>query len=349
MNYACLTDHHNVFGWPSLECEAKKQQKRALFGCELNINKHHLTVIASNQKGIENIIQLNNLAYVSSGRPKVTEKQLMAHNEGLIVLSGCSKGRLQWLMRKKDYQGILKYLAEYKSVFGQNFFLELHNHGQPGTRGIIKGLCLLGKKTRIPLVPTNDCHYLDKEEYQIHKQLVETRTNGKVIPHNRENYFKNETEMSRMFPESLMKTTSLVARKCDASYIHFIGNQKGEEDYPLSMVYYYNDSEAIKKVLFAEKKYKLGQYLFNKMIKEDLVLEDLRQKGELTCVIDAAFGLRGKIMKVEPDPNYYVKSNFHIPLYRASKNKVLSTQFTINDAPSLGLQVHDRRKTIMYT
>lgn len=340
-----ITDHHNVITWFQALKLKDEYAVKPIYGMEINVGKDHLTAFAMNNLGMENLIKLNNKGYERSGKPKITEKELFEHKEGLFILSGCSNGKIAKLLFKGSYVEAGEAMDKYKEVFGKHFAVEIQHFKEPTNRQSAKQLISMAKERRLPIIPTNDCHYLEKEDFLFHKQLVSMHTTGKSVPKNEENYFKTKEEMREVFPEKALETTGYLSQICQTDLHSYLKETEGNDMIPLAMMYYYTDAEALKKALYAKRNYKLGEFMYKKMVKEDLTLEDLYQNGSLSEEIKFAFGLRDKLYKIEPDPFYYLKVNKEkFPLWRKTRNSEFCAQIDILTAKDLGLEIHDRRK-----
>jgi DNA polymerase III alpha subunit len=344
MDAVALTEHHNAFSWFDLNEHAKLYHIKPIFGMELNVNKNHLTALAKNEKGVENLLKLNNIAYQKQTKAKVSEKELKEHSEGIIFLSGCIKGMIPQLIREMQFDQAMYEAREYKENLKGEFYIEIQNFKHEIYIDLTKKLLQIAKENALLVVPTNDCHYLEKDEHEYHKQLVSMHSNGKINPVNKENYYKTPDEMEKLFPKYVLEQTVKIANKCNVDFDTFVQTMHGEIEIPLTMFYYYDDAEAIKSVLYAKKEYKLAEFMYKKMRKGGLKLEDLYPHGLLKDTILFAYQLRGKLRAVEPDPYYYIKVNNKFPIWRKNKNAPHSAQIGFFSAQKYGFEIYDRRK-----
>lgn len=338
-----ITDHHNVFAWFDAIQYAKKYQTNCIFGIELNVGKHHLTALAMNQTGIENLIVLNNLGYQKNGRPSVTEKQVYAHAAGIFFLSGCSKGKIPTLIAQGSYVEATALAKEYKERFSNNFALEIHHFNEKNYVKKATGIQHIAHQAQVGIVPTNDCHYLENGEFEMQNRLLTVQTNGKLHAVNNSNYFKTIDEMKLMFPEKLLNQTEHVRKYCRGDFESFIKEQKGDVVLPLAMVYRYGDAEALRKSFHARRQYRLGEYWHKKMKEKDLCLEDLYLPDSQE-ELQTAYSLRNRISLIIADPNYYIKTTEYMPIYRKSKADPFCAQLDYFTAKSFGFDIYDRRK-----
>ncbi|QST02337.1 PHP domain-containing protein (plasmid) [Pontibacillus sp. ALD_SL1] len=344
MGAVCVTDHHNVFAWSSLHQECQNTNIKPLYGCELNVGQHHLTVIAMNDIGLRNIIQLNNFGYKHCGKANISEQELFQCSDGVIALSGCSKGKIPTLIREKKYKEAILEANIYKKHFGDRFYIELQSYHTLASQKNVNNLLTIGDKLGIRSVATNDCHYLKRSDFEVHRNLVKMNTQGKLVPYNQHNYFKSTSEMECLFEPCVLEESNVISERCDADYKSVLQSLSQKEGFPLSVIHKYEDADALKKVFFSKRKYKLGRYLYNKMIKSDLLLEDMCNKEEIQKEVNMAFGLRGKIKKITADPHFYIMADQGVPLYRSSKDAVLSVQLGYDEAQYFGFEIFDTRK-----
>lgn len=342
------TGHHNVWAWFNQNHLSKQYRIKPIFGMELNVEKNHLTVLAENEKGVKSLIHLNNLGYRRKGRNYVTEQELFQYSDGLIVLSGCTKGKVPQLLINQQFNELANTVEHYKKQFKNRYFIEVQNYHLSTQYGMLKALMTVANKKDILVIPTNDCHYVDKEDHLFQKKLVQMHTNGNIVPQNHNNYFKTKEEMKKIFSENLLNNTQIVDRMCQADFEYFITQQQGTHEIPLSMIYRYDDAEALKKALYSRKEYRLGEFMYKKMKKEGLKLEDLYENGNLKDDIKFAYGLRGRIYKIEPDPYYFIKVTEDFPIYRKNKETPFSAQMEMFTAYETGFEVYDKRKTKIF-
>jgi DNA polymerase-3 subunit alpha len=260
MSHLALTDHGNMFGAMEFiaACTHRKRKNpvKPIIGCEVyvspgsrhekkgseNENKYyHLILLAYNRTGYFNLVKLCSYAYTEGFyyRPRIDEELLSKYHEGLIALSACASGEIPRLIQAGKTDEAEKKAIYYRDLFGMdaggnpNFYLEIQDHGIPsgGLRGsdlsqkdINKVIVDISQKTNIPLVATNDVHYLDKEDYIAHDILLCIGT-GKVRTEEKRKkyygdqfYFKTGGEMAEIFAEypQAIENTVKIARRCNA-------------------------------------------------------------------------------------------------------------------------------------
>ncbi len=254
-----ITDHGVMYGVVDFYKEAKARGLKPVIGCEVYIsprrmqdkearldsNQAHLVLLAENQKGYQNLTALSSLGYTEGFyyKPRIDKETLAAHSEGLIGLSACLGGEIPQLLEQKRYKDALKVAKDWNALFGQgNFYLELQNHGLPGQKEINEALVNISQETGIPLVATNDVHYVNQEDAEAHEILLCIQTGKTVEDEDRlrfetaEFYLKSGEEMELLFysyPEALLNTKKI----CDRCNVEFDFNtlHLPEYDVPNSM------------------------------------------------------------------------------------------------------------------
>ena len=239
MPAVAVTDHGNLFGAIPFYRAAKKAGIRPIIGIEAYVapaSRHdrrdprrdkpaHLILLAQNAAGYKNLMRLSSRSYLEGFyyKPRVDRELLASHSEGLIALSGCLSGELNLLLRAGRIQDAEARAGEYRKIFDGRFYIELQDHGIPAERELLSDLVDLGRRLHIPLVATNDCHYIHKSHSDAHDALLCIQT-GKVRDdprrtlrfHTSEMYFKSAEEMQRLFdglPEALENTVK-IAESC---------------------------------------------------------------------------------------------------------------------------------------
>jgi DNA polymerase-3 subunit alpha len=236
-----LTDHGNMFGVPRFFRECRKQDVKPIIGSEFYLapeSRHdksgseglaryyHLLLLAENEQGYKNLLKLSSLAYTEGFyyKPRIDDELLKDHHQGLIALSGCLGGELPRLILEGRTSQARERAGWYSELFGKgNYYLELQDHGIPEQRTVIRELTQLARETGLPLVATNDIHYLDKEDALAQDVLICIGTGKKLSEEKRlkfeypEFYFKSQAEMERLFsglPEALANTV-VIAERCN--------------------------------------------------------------------------------------------------------------------------------------
>ena len=247
---ACsITDHGNMFGVIDFHAAAREAGIKPIIGCEIYIapksrfdktargedNAYHLILLALNDAGYRNLIkmvshaQLEGFYYV----PRIDHELLAQHHEGLLCLTACIKGQIPQMILRDDEKGLKASVDRYLSVFGDRLYFELQDNGVEEQKKVNEGLVKLSKQYCVPLVATNDCHYLRKEEAKAHELLLCIQT-GKVMTDkdrlsfsSDQFYFKSGDEMANSFsqyPEALENTLRIAEMcnvKIDSGTYHF--------------------------------------------------------------------------------------------------------------------------------
>lgn len=231
-----LTDHGNLFGAMQFYNTAQKAGVKPIIGCEMYITpkshldkspgarNHHLTVLSMNETGYKNLCRLVTTAYLDGfyRRPRIDHELLAEHNEGLIVLSGCLSGELCAALFKEEKNAMM-VASKYKEILGDRYYLEIQATKLPEQERVNRKIVEIGKKLKIPVVATNDCHYLRREDARPHDVLLCIQTGVTVQETNRmkfsgeEFYLKDRDEMLEGVDgnESSLEMTLEVAERCE--------------------------------------------------------------------------------------------------------------------------------------
>src|SRR5690554_3625825 len=237
-----ITDHGNMYGVVDFYKAAKAADIKPILGCEVYVapesrfkkqgtqdnNAYHLVLLAENDTGYKNLMQLVTLGYREGFyyKPRIDREILRQYSEGLIGLSACLGGQIPSLLLQGNKQGARDLALEMADIFGPgNFFLELQDHGMMEQKTVNQELVEISKETGIPLVATNDLHYLNKEDAEAHDVLLCIQTAKQVEDSERmsfpssEFYLKSPQEMAELFawcPEAL-ENTGKIAERCDVT------------------------------------------------------------------------------------------------------------------------------------
>lgn len=243
MTSVAITDHGVMFGAVDFYKEAKKHGIKPIIGCEVYVaprsrfdragamdkSGYHLVLLAMNEVGYRNLIHLVSMGYLQGFyyRPRIDDALLREHSEGLIALSACLAGEIQVLLSENRYQQAKEKAEYYDRLFGRNhFYLELQDHFIEEQKYVNQQLVKLGRETGIPLVATNDVHYLNKEDHESHDVLLCIQT-GKTLADadrmrfpTREFYLKSGDEMAELFPYApeAIENTLHIAELCNLEF-----------------------------------------------------------------------------------------------------------------------------------
>ena len=240
MKSLAITDHGSMFGIVQFYKEAKKRNINPIIGCEIyTVNGsyleksidtkryNHLILLAENNIGYRNLMKIVSLGYTEGFyyKPRVDKNILRKYSEGIIALSACLKGEVSENLIYDDYDKAKETALELESIFGKgNFFLELQYHGIEQDEIILNKMPLLSKETGIPMVVTNDIHYVKKNDWKIHDILLCIQL-GKTIQEKNEGgmhyapgefYLRSSDEMYKLFKgyEEALENTNKIADRC---------------------------------------------------------------------------------------------------------------------------------------
>ncbi|MCD6389940.1 MAG: DNA polymerase III subunit alpha [Desulfobulbaceae bacterium] len=241
MDSVAITDHGAMFGALEFYLKAKKVGLKPIIGCEFYIAPgsrtskkaksagraaFHLVVLAMNLTGYKNLMKLATIAQLEGFhyKARIDKEVLEQYNEGLIALTACLHGEIPYLIAKaKDMDAAREKALGLKKIFGDRLYFEIQENGIPEQEIANKGLIKLSKELDVPLVATNDCHYLNQEESQAHELLLCIQTGKTIHDANRfrfstdQLYFKSPEEMKKAFhyaPEAIAETVR-IAERCD--------------------------------------------------------------------------------------------------------------------------------------
>ena len=238
-----LTDHGVMYGCIDFYKKAKEAGIKPIIGCEVYVARrgmedriygvdneaYHLVLLCKDRTGYENLCYLVSQAYLKGfyGKPRVDLKLLRERHEGLIALSACLAGAIAQDLLQEDYDAARSYALELKDIFGEdNFYLELQDHGIPEQRAVNQGIMRLSRELNLPLVVTNDAHYLRREDSVIQDVLLCIQTGKTVDDPKRmkfqtdEFYLKSEEELRQLFPNcpEAFENTAKIARRCNLDF-----------------------------------------------------------------------------------------------------------------------------------
>ena len=239
-----ITDHGNLYGAVAFFKACRAEGVKPIIGCEVYVaprtrfdkegkrdaSGNHLILLCKNQKGYENLIYMVSKSFTEGfyQKPRIDLDLLRTHADGLIALSACLAGYIPRAIVSGDFAGARQYARTLAGIFGEeNFYLELQDHGIPEQREVNAELIAMAKELSLPLVATNDVHYLRRldAEHQAVMMCIQTgRTlaEGKPIGFETEEfYYKSTSEMEKLFgdvPEALANTVR-IADACDFEFM----------------------------------------------------------------------------------------------------------------------------------
>ena len=265
MDAIALTDHGVMYGAVEFFKECKKNDVKPIIGCEvyvaprsrldkepnLDTNYSHLILLAKDKVGYQNLIKLVSIGFIEGFyyKPRIDLEVLEKYHEGLICLSGCLAGSINQAIVKNDIEKAKETAKWFKNLFQEDYYLELQFNGLKEQTLANQKLVEIGRELNIPLVATNDAHYLKKEDSYNHEVLLCIQTGKKMQDEDRmrfetdEFYIKSPEEMREYFknlPETIENTVK-IAEKCN--YEFEFGNTKlpnydVPKEYPTHLAYF---------------------------------------------------------------------------------------------------------------
>lgn len=226
MSALALTDHNTIAGLPELHKWAAVYGIKPISGAELTLEDgSHLTVLAENQEGYINLCRLLTLAHHGEERrrqPLVPEFELFQHREGLIVFSGCRRGRVASLLLQHQEMMAVEVVKSYQDTFPNSFFLEIQADAYPQSDWLNRQLAEISKSLQIPLVATSNVHYATQEQFPVHDVLTCMRLGCDIhTPHaqrplNNVRWLHDAAEARRRFSQyqAAVQNTQLIAERC---------------------------------------------------------------------------------------------------------------------------------------
>ena len=238
-----LTDHGVMYGCIDFYKAAKAAGVKPIIGCEVYVARrtmsdrvhgidndpYHLVLLCQNRQGYENLCRMVSEAFISGfyGKPRVDLNLLRQYHEGLIATSACLAGAIPQYLMEEDYKSAKDHAMTLAEIFGQdNFYLELQDHGIEEQRPVNQGVMRLSRETGLPMIVTNDAHYLRKEDAAMQDVLLCIQTGKTVDDENRmkfqteEFYLKSEEELRQLFPgcDEAFENTVKIADRCNLEF-----------------------------------------------------------------------------------------------------------------------------------
>ena len=237
MPAVAMTDHGNLFGAVEFYSEAHANGVQPIIGCEVYVSQqghktrsdtdryNHLVLLCENQEGYRNLIQLVSTGYVDGFyyKPRVDKELLARHSGGLIAMSACLRGDINETILADRYNDAKRLANEYTDIFGRNnFYLEMQDHGLDQDKILLPQVVRLSQDIDLPLVVTNDAHYLEFDDVRAHEILLCIQTGKTMSDPNRmrfstpDFYVKSRTEMMKLFGEveHALDRTWDIAQRC---------------------------------------------------------------------------------------------------------------------------------------
>ena len=239
-----ITDHGVMYGCIDFYKAAKAAGVKPIIGCEVYVTRrtiadrvhgidndpYHLVLLCKDRKGYENLCLLVSEAFMHGfyGKPRVDLAMLRKYHDGLIATSACLAGSIPQRLMEEDYDAAKSNALELADIFGEdNFYLELQDHGIPEQRAVNQGICRIARETGLPLIVSNDAHYLRREDATMQDVLLCIQTGKTVDDPNRmkfqgeEFYLKSEEELRSLFPgqEEAFENTCRIADRCNLEFV----------------------------------------------------------------------------------------------------------------------------------
>ncbi len=238
-----ITDHGVMYGAVDFYKACVQEGIQPIIGCEVylaeasRLNKirtqayfnSHLILLVKNQTGYQNLIYMVSKSFTEGFyvKPRIDMELLREHHEGLICLSGCLSGRISKAILQNDIEEAVRFAAELKGLFGDDFYIELQRNGIEEQEIVNKEALSIARKLDIPIVATNDVHYLKKSDAETQAVLLAIQTNTKLSDPNamgfatNDFYYRSTEEMNALFrdlPEALENTVR-IAEKCQFDFV----------------------------------------------------------------------------------------------------------------------------------
>ena len=265
-----ITDHGVMYGCIDFYKAAKAAGVKPIIGCEVYVARrrmedrvhgidndpYHLVLLCENRKGYENLCLMVSEAFTHGfyGKPRVDLELLEKYHEGLIATSACLAGGVAQYLMEEDYESAKAYARKMSDIFGpERFYLELQDHGIDEQRMVNQGVLRLARETNLPLIVSNDAHYLRKEDAEMQDVLLCIQTGRTVDEPNRmrfqteEFYIKSEEELRKLFPncDEAFENTVKIADMCN---LEFVFNEYHLPSFPVPEGY--TNEEYFRKVCY---------------------------------------------------------------------------------------------------
>ncbi len=307
MPAVALTDHGNILGAVNFYKQARQNNIKPIIGSELyvaphsrldkpdknknEINYHHLIVLVKNQQGYKNLSELITISFIEGfyRKPRIDKEVLKKYHEGLIILSACIQGEIPHYLLMGREEMAYKSVKWYREIFKDDYYIEIQNHFLKEQIEVLPKLIQLSKDTSIPLVATNDVHYLNPEDSEARDILICLQTNEVLSNHDRpmkmdtsEMYLKSSEKMSALFsqvPESIDITMDIAA-KCHFDFKlgnYFLPRFKVPPEYQIDDYFELVCAEGFDKIEPKLNLKKFSQSVYKQRL--DYEIEKIREMG----------------------------------------------------------------------
>lgn len=249
-----ITDHGNISGWMDWHDAGQKHEVNTLLGIEAYQSRktrfhdgpeelsaadksefeqkgpYHLTVIARNNVGYHNLMKLSSRAFLEGnvgGKPRIDHELLTELGSGLVVLSGCLGGEVAQALLRKDYEAALQNAATMQDIMGkENYFIEVMNHGIAEELEVLPQLVQIAKTIGAPIVPTGDCHYVNKSDSKAHDVMLAVGTRSTIYDENRfefekeQFYLRSYEEMCHIYDKTWVDNTNIISEMNEVKIVN---------------------------------------------------------------------------------------------------------------------------------
>ena len=237
-----ITDHGVMYGCVDFYNECIANDIKPIIGCEVyvapksrfdkagkeDMKPYHLILLCKDNEGYHNLARLVSIGFTEGfyNKPRIDKETLRKYSKGLICLSACLSGELPRLILSGKYTDAVNTVNEYKAIFGEDYYIELQDHGIEEEKRVLPYLLRLAKDTGTPVVATNDAHYIEKSDSFVQKVLTCIQTGTTLSDENtlhfptEEFYLKSESEMAQLFPPVAIANTVKIAEKCNVTFTY---------------------------------------------------------------------------------------------------------------------------------
>ncbi len=355
MDTVAITDHGNMFGSLYFAEEAKKAGIKAIIGCEMYVcddytvkegkpNYDHLILLCKNKQGYKNLIKLDSIAYVDGFhyKPRIDYKTLRQYSEGLVCLSACLAGRVAKRLLNDDYEGAKEIALFLKDTYKDDFYLEIQDHGLREQKKINPLLIKLSKEINVPLVATNDVHYLERDDAEMQdvvmcismKTTFDDPTRLKM--ESDQSYLKSPEEMKELFsylPEAIENTKKIADKVTEEV---FALNEKGEPIRDNSLIPKYTPDDGSTPTEYLRN---LGENGLKKRY-GDNITKEIRDRFEYEFDVISSMGFSDYYLIVWDFINWAKEHGIPVGAGRGSGvSSIVAYSIGITDVEPLGYQL----------
>ncbi len=332
MKSIAITDHGNMFGVLEFYNTCIKNEIKPILGCEMYVSPqsrfikdgvhfsgHHLILLAKNETGYKNLIKLNSLSFAKEAKyrtPRIDEELLFQYAEGLICCSACLGGVLPKAISAGKTEEAEEIAQRYKGVFGDDYYIELQNHGSEDQQFVLPELVRIARKFDIKIIASNDVHFVNKDDFEAHKILICLNTGKKISEYDKvdengvrvnqmsytgEEWLKSPKEMFDIFkdyPDAISNTIEITDK---------IEVYKMERDPILPVFDIPASFGSFDQYLEKFPLEQIAEQLYSEIINNPKTKEEDKQKERKREVIDKALKSKGgyeKIVRTKFDADY---------------------------------------------